>query len=891
MALQDLPSRIFAAGEEPTGERVNSYHKAKTISNILDALDEDERNYLRSSPFGKLIATAEKPSLSGSFGHFIITRLLKVNKKHEVWILFVGRPIRVSLREFAIVTGLPCGRYPKKLKKKKRNPVKEKPYWPDLFGNLKVCSVDLATKMLKKRTVVDRTTRLKYACLAITGAVLCPTNHRSKIVYDHVELIRDLEEFFSYPWGRLGFEMLIASIKAKDELILVEAIPALTEVVQVNESSDSSGSEGGEDEEGDTDDAVQSGGGGEGLVEQDTTMEPDRITPKTTSRSEVPKLGLSPGHAREVDEECKADVFSIIPDDPNIPMENVDFDWSDDEDDPKINYVVQLIGEGFQFRKEMFKGGMTQAELMKLRSERKEIREKKEKEKLMEASGVPAADKGISGSTSQDGSCNLVKEQLAHIQQSLSEALLKIGALDQVFSGFEEKLKASLDLNLKEMQKELISNIVGFLDKSLSVSGKQSAGKQKSDNGQGGIHVNANVGSRDFSATIPQLNVDQNPNVVIADAIGMVNALAGAGDDQQDEFLATAEANSMERAAMEKKGSNASGSEVGDSNDVPPSNPGGETGDNCGLVDGGNDFVDDFNVAPRRGKRARIQNTAYTDYHVDTRLLASSIGSNPFLCPPEEQRIYFEKFARLLTTVKPQRVISLGDGSCVTGRDVIEIGERTKPMLAKMMDALLLYARAVYNRLYPEPSHNKTEFLETKFVYHLMKCWGKFSKLAPKDRQRFSFGDAVMEYLEPETPEQPPPERLYLPLNVDKEHWIAIYVDVMGGVMWSIDCNTSIRTEAATKKELTPLAQMLPWVLKKLTGYKHPIEYKVLSIQRAKGIPQNPIRTDAGVSVALLAMMHCIGGVERCKLMTPEEVVNASQVLAVKFFEEFAGQL
>ncbi|XP_024004785.1 uncharacterized protein LOC112081946 [Eutrema salsugineum] len=351
MAIQELPSRIFAAGDEPTGERVNSYHKAKSIGNIMDALDEGERNYLRSSPFGKLIATAEKPSLSGSFGHYIITRLLKVNKKHEIWILFAGRPIRISLREFAIVTGLPCGRYPKRLKKKKRNPVKEKPYWPDLFGNLKVCSVDLATKMLKKRTVADRTTRLKYACLAITGAVFCPTNHRSKIVFDHVELIRDLDEFFLYPWGRLGFEMLIASIKTKDEVALAQSTVAVKD---------------GEDEEVDIDDTVQSGGGVEGNLVQEPVMDTDRIAPKTNPRSEVHKLGLSPGHAREIDEECKADVFSIIPDDPNVSTENMDLDWSDDEEDPKVDYVVQLIGEGFQFRKEMFKGGMTQAELVKM---------------------------------------------------------------------------------------------------------------------------------------------------------------------------------------------------------------------------------------------------------------------------------------------------------------------------------------------------------------------------------------------------------------------------------------------------------------------------------------------------------------------------------------------
>ncbi|XP_024005785.1 uncharacterized protein LOC112082351 [Eutrema salsugineum] len=357
-------------------------------------------------------------------------------------------------------------------------------------------------------------------------------------------------------------------------------------------------------------------------------------------------------------------------------------------------------------------------------------------------SGMHTSDKGSGGSTSHpvDNTCSLVKEQLADIQGSLSEALLKISALDQVVSGFEENLKTSLDVKLKEMQEELVSNILGLLDKSLSISGKQSAGKQRSDCGQGGNTANAKTALRALSATIPRVNDDLNPNVVIADAIGMVNALPGSRDGQQGEDLPTAKGNSIA-----SKGTNASGSEVGDSNDVPPTNPGGEDDhDICCDVDSGNDFDDDvtdFNVAPRRGKRPRIQNTTFTDYQVDTRLLASSMGSNPFLCPLEQQRIYFEKFARLLSTVKSLCVISLGDGSSVTAKDVVEIGERTKPMLAKMMDALLLYARAVYNKLYPKPSHNKTEFMETKFVAHLMKCWGKFKNLAPKDKPKFVFVD------------------------------------------------------------------------------------------------------------------------------------------------------
>ncbi|CAN6816462.1 unnamed protein product [Brassica oleracea] len=92
-----LPERMFAAGEELNGERVNTYHKTKRIESIIEALDPDEVDFLRSTTFGKIISQAENPSFSGSFGQFVIVDMFRVKKKYEIWFLFPGRPIRMSL--------------------------------------------------------------------------------------------------------------------------------------------------------------------------------------------------------------------------------------------------------------------------------------------------------------------------------------------------------------------------------------------------------------------------------------------------------------------------------------------------------------------------------------------------------------------------------------------------------------------------------------------------------------------------------------------------------------------------------------------------------------------------------------------------------------------------
>lgn len=48
---------------------------------------------------------------SRRFGPFITSRLLRVAKKHKAWFLFAGTPVRFSLREFTIVTGLTCRKF------------------------------------------------------------------------------------------------------------------------------------------------------------------------------------------------------------------------------------------------------------------------------------------------------------------------------------------------------------------------------------------------------------------------------------------------------------------------------------------------------------------------------------------------------------------------------------------------------------------------------------------------------------------------------------------------------------------------------------------------------------------------------------------------------------
>lgn len=271
---------------------------------LIDALEPEELNFLRISTFGKVLAIEENPPFSGAFGQHVVVRLLKVNKKYEVWILFAGNPVRMSLREFAIVTGLNCRKIPE-LTKRKKNPLKVKLYWTKLFGSLKFYTVDIAIDMLKKKVVKGTQARIKFACLAITSSTLFPSSHTPHIMPDHVEMIRDLDEFLAFPWGRASFQTLATSLISKDEItlsqssvaihgyvdaiqmVLLAAIPQLKEeitqsepiVIEDSESEDDSTEE-------------------QAPPEEDKVVHSEKPFPTT-------KYCLIPAHAKSVDTDCQ----------------------------------------------------------------------------------------------------------------------------------------------------------------------------------------------------------------------------------------------------------------------------------------------------------------------------------------------------------------------------------------------------------------------------------------------------------------------------------------------------------------------------------------------------------------------------------------------------------
>ncbi|KAG2329652.1 hypothetical protein Bca52824_000832 [Brassica carinata] len=439
-----IPDMMFVQGEEPNGVRVLTYQSSRAINFVLNSLEEDEIQTIRESAFGKLVEIAGKPSFSGRFTRYLLSRQLKVNKKHEVWFRFAGNPIRFSLREFAILTGLPCGKYPKKSKLKMRENLNEKPYWPTLFGKVEVVSVRSVVKMLRKKTVKDKNIRIKIACLALLSSVLLSTNLNMKIMREHAEGIEDIEEFFRFPWGRMAFDLLMSSVKERDEialsqksialkgfvlaiqLVLVESVPSLTEVVLEHGSSSES------DSEDDVDECRQ------------------KLGKKHT---------LSPGHARQIDSKSEVAVKSLIEEDPARPIDETSLQWSDEEEDEKVNNLLTLIRKGHAFSNDMFRGGATKADVERLIEVATSNRKVKRK-------SIPPPTAPLHDQTSV---VNIVlqhlKPEVARLEENIASVASGMKDVSCKFVSIEDTVKSVIGPMLANFKEEVLKSVGQVLKK------------------------------------------------------------------------------------------------------------------------------------------------------------------------------------------------------------------------------------------------------------------------------------------------------------------------------------------------------------------------------------------------------------------------------------------
>ena len=215
-----FPKRILEEGAETKIDQINNTCRRTILGTLKVVLRDEYQEVLKDPVFGPILAIVENKLIySGKIIHSFICKQLKVSKLHELWFLFAKRPLRFSMQEFYVVTGL---NFKEELDVDLNNWKSDKGFWSMVLKeNRKINLLIIRDELLKvcnEWTYVDRV-RLVYLCI-IHGFVIAK-DLRVFIPHEFIRLVMDFEKMRMYPWGLRTYDELIASIfKAREDVHL-----------------------------------------------------------------------------------------------------------------------------------------------------------------------------------------------------------------------------------------------------------------------------------------------------------------------------------------------------------------------------------------------------------------------------------------------------------------------------------------------------------------------------------------------------------------------------------------------------------------------------------------------------------------------------------------------
>ncbi|KAL0722753.1 hypothetical protein Bca4012_037352 [Brassica carinata] len=205
------------------------------------------------------------------------------------------------------------------------------------------------------------------------------------------------------------------------------------------------------------------------------------------------KYVLILGHAKEMDVKCQVPVRSILNDLDEEWGIGKDFAWDDETNDTAVDTFVRLIQECFVFRREMFKGGLTTAEISRMRGEKlkeKEAKEHQEKEKQDKENANDPKEADVSERRTRGASgvnilAGQVREELlgmdarvpaafeSHVEtivgrfgleKKISDLQKSVSALNEI----EGMVNSNISGAVKDMQESVTKSILDFLRNPIS---------------------------------------------------------------------------------------------------------------------------------------------------------------------------------------------------------------------------------------------------------------------------------------------------------------------------------------------------------------------------------------------------------------------------------------
>ncbi|CAN7022033.1 unnamed protein product [Brassica rapa subsp. trilocularis] len=199
-----LPELKYPIGSQPKEKSaIKQYSGSDYISIVKSILKPDEMIRVRGSFLGPVMKLSERGlKLSAKIVYAILTRSIVSVKENEAWFHFGAQPMRFSIREFHMMTGLKCSGA---LEGPRRET--ERFNWELLKGRSHKLS-DVVDQLRNTREDASEE-RICLAMLILVESILLRKSKGGSFPLEYAKNAQDM----TYPWGKEAYIVLLKSIQ------------------------------------------------------------------------------------------------------------------------------------------------------------------------------------------------------------------------------------------------------------------------------------------------------------------------------------------------------------------------------------------------------------------------------------------------------------------------------------------------------------------------------------------------------------------------------------------------------------------------------------------------------------------------------------------------------
>ncbi|KAL0740980.1 hypothetical protein Bca4012_082493 [Brassica carinata] len=250
----------------------------------------------------------------------------------------------------------------------------------------------------------------------------------------------------------------------------------------------------------------------------------------------------------------------------------------------------------------------------------------------------------------------------------------------------------------------------------------------------------------------------------------------------------------------------------------------------------------------RRSKRQKcVPHALFQDYECGPDIVSRVKKSQKLIFSFHDRTEIDRKYARLLQKIH-QHFIYKVCGLSISGKDILLIADRSRILTSKVVDMLIqLVQFRIQQQLSADREHSLV-FLDNTYVAAITRTYQKFCKTRKKESY-------------------------------------SICVDIHSAKITVLDCNTFLFTDAMMEKQVKPHLVMLPYILRQsmqVCGSEKP---QRVAFDRPKDLCQTENASDAGLMAVLFMSTHALYGLETCKIISTDVLVDEGGSAAVMVFE------